>query len=38
LKDDKNIVLTAVKSDRIQLYYASERLKDDKDILLGADK
>jgi hypothetical protein len=38
LKDDKYIVLTAVKKNRLALDFASGRLKDDKEIVLIAVK
>ena len=38
LKDDRVIVLEAVKENGRALEYASERLKDDKDFVLAAVK
>ena len=38
MKDDKDIVLVAVKRDGNALEYASEPLKDDKDFVLEAVK
>ena len=38
LKDDREIVLKAVKQNRDALQYASAKLKEDRDILLEADK
>jgi len=34
LKDDKEIVLEAVKQDGLALQFISEKLKDDKEIVL----
>jgi hypothetical protein len=38
LKDDKDIILAAVKNNGLILCFASERLKDDKDFVLEAVK
>ena len=38
MKDDKDIILAAVKKNGVALAYVSERLTDDKDIVLEAVK
>ena len=38
LRDDKDVIMEAVKNDGQILYYASERLRDDNDVVMEAIK